>query len=311
MNCLNPISAYFNRGERTEKGKRVLSFSPSEISTLQVRNGEVLPDFFLPCGKCTLCLERRRKEWVRRLQLEAFDNPCTFLTLTYNDKNLRDCNKPDIQRFLKRFRQLSRKGLDLSNFKYFFVSEYGSKTHRPHYHAILFGVDMLRNPFFRSEIATHKKDSRGRVYPVYTSPVVSDLWTFGFNSVDRCTESRIRYVAKYVAKSLTDDGKSLFHLYSRRLGVRLFLDKDCSRLLPFAYSTLSSGRYLLSRDCPPVASPKFLDYYFSILDPLTLEAVKSKRRAFAVNFKQDVEIVRGRVFDILSKQQTVKRNEIL
>lgn len=309
MHCLNPIAAYFERGKRTDKGKRSLNFSPKTLSYLQLRDGGIPPDVLLPCGKCVLCRDAKAKRWQRRLQMEALDKSASFLTLTYDDEHLEDCNKKAVQKFLKRFRQLSRLGLDLRHFKYFFVSEYGHNTHRPHYHAILFGVDLLKDPFFKSRVATSKRDARGRIYPVFTSDVISRIWKNGFNSVDKCTDKSIRYVCKYVSKTIADTDKNLFHLFSRRIGTSMFIVGDT--LLPFAYSTLSSGKLLLNRDSFPVGSPKFLDYYFELHDPDFLSVVKDKRKAFVRNKQTDMKSIKCLASHVMSITQAQRKNEIL
>jgi hypothetical protein len=84
-----------------------------------------------------------------------------FLTLTYADEFLPEkgnlCKK-DLQKFLKRLRyHLGKK------FRYFAIGEYGSKTYRPHYHIILFGVE----PFFKQTFArawSKKKKQIGIVH---------------------------------------------------------------------------------------------------------------------------------------------------
>ena len=303
MMCLNPVKAYFNPFNPTNKNGRLnLRFHPKDGIRL---------NFDLPCGKCDLCRHQKFKEWSRRLQLEAFDLPSTFLTLTFDEAHLNPPSKRDVQLFLKRFRQLSRKGLDLSRFKYFFVSELGSRTKRPHYHAILFGVDCLRNPFFETYLASYKVGKNGKRYPIYASKMIESVWDKGFNTVDVCTSANIRYVAKYISKNLGNGDDNYFRLFSRRIGTRLFMSRDCKTVLPFGRSTFVSGKYLLDRSSFPVASPSFLDRYMMLSDESLYKAVKEKRRIFASNFKQDVAIVKSLQRDILSKQQAQLRNEIL
>lgn len=89
----------------------------------------------VPCGRCYACIQNNRKQWTFRLDIEAFYSDASyFVTLTYNDEHT-DGNvyKRDIQLWLKKYRKLVK-----GKFKYYVVSEYGSKTYRPHYHAHLF-----------------------------------------------------------------------------------------------------------------------------------------------------------------------------
>lgn len=66
-----------------------------------------------------------------------------FLTLTYNDENLPHdhdtytpvLNRRDVRLYLARLRAVRGGGL---KFRYYLCGEYGDRTLRPHYHAILF-----------------------------------------------------------------------------------------------------------------------------------------------------------------------------
>ena len=104
----------------------------------------------LPCGKCLPCRLNRTAEWTTRMLYELKSWRCaSFVTLTYNDENLPIAEngrstlvKKDVQLFMKRLRKYSGREL-----KYYAVGEYGSveKTHRPHYHLIIFGFDALND----------------------------------------------------------------------------------------------------------------------------------------------------------------------
>lgn len=98
----------------------------------------------VPCGKCNICLNNRRKEWTIRLKEEfKVTGKALFVTLTYNDDHIpyssesgcESVSKTDVQKFLKRLRK------DVK-FRYYAVSEYGGQTERPHYHLLLFGLTM-------------------------------------------------------------------------------------------------------------------------------------------------------------------------
>lgn len=134
-----------------------------------------------PCGQCLPCRINRRRIWTHRLMLEHLCSPdALFLTLTYRDEDLPDdaylC-KRDLQRFIKsirnHFRGRKRK------VRYYACGEYGERTHRPHYHAILFGV-----------------------YECEAEPV-SRLWPYGAVVCGSVTPESIQYVAGYVCKKIT------------------------------------------------------------------------------------------------------------
>ena len=89
---------------------------------------------------CRIALSR---EWATRVLHESdyWDHSC-FTTLTYNNEHLPkdgSLHKDELQKFFKRL----RKYLGDRKMKYFACGEYGDEGHRPHYHAILFGIDYL------------------------------------------------------------------------------------------------------------------------------------------------------------------------
>lgn len=142
----------------------------------------------VPCGKCIACKIQKRKEWSIRMlhELNSWDDAC-FLTLTYSEEHLPfypggaygpvpypwpTLKKSDIQKFFKRLRR------DLNNenrnIKYFACGEYGEKTQRPHYHAIVYGLGLSRNdrlqvmenwPFCDWKNSQIRKGSFGLVEP--------------------------------------------------------------------------------------------------------------------------------------------------
>ena len=98
-------------------------------------------EYWVPCGKCICCRASKAKEWAQRLKNEQSEwDREGFLTLTYDDANLPKLGhleKDDLSQFFKRLRfHLGDKKI-----KYFACGEYGSQTWRPHYHAIIFGID--------------------------------------------------------------------------------------------------------------------------------------------------------------------------
>lgn len=183
------------------------------------------------CGRCKFCKIARRKAWLFRLSKEAERWPFTyFITLTYNDENLpisRDfvdadtgecftlsCPptlvKKELQNFFKRLRFHTKADL-----RYFAVGEYGTRTSRPHYHAILYSsIDFV--PRF-------SHFTRNRV-PLYRSAFLEQSWDFGFCSISELTIGRIGYTLKYVTK----EGKVIpgtepqFKVNSQRLGNNVF-----------------------------------------------------------------------------------------
>lgn len=133
----------------------------------------------LPCGNCTGCRMSKAREWALRCHLELLDhNAAAFTTLTYNDESLPPTlRKRDLQLFLKRFRE--RMGAT-QPIRFFGCGEYGEKTARPHYHAILFG-------------AHAERDRRH----------IEESWSLGYTHTVQANVANINYVAGYTRKKAT------------------------------------------------------------------------------------------------------------
>lgn len=156
-------------------------------SPIQLKSGIVVP-----CGKCLLCLSHRRDEWSVRLQLHSikYDKKPFFITFTYDSAHLTygadepTLVKKDFQLFVKRLKDK----FDLYNtdFAFFAAGEYGDSLERPHFHAIMFGLDFL--------------------YPIFdcswkkANDVIKDVWQNGFVYVGIAETSGIHYTSKYVLK---------------------------------------------------------------------------------------------------------------
>lgn len=152
-------------------------------------------DNLFPCGKCTPCRIRRVSEWQLRLQFEANSwKHVAFVTLTYSDEFLPrnpftfepTLDKKELQLFWKRLRKRLKRKI-----KYFACGEYGSLNSRPHYHAIIYGLDALNDSDRQAVI-----DS----WP-YCESFMFD-WKKKHNAIDVANEHCMRYVAGYVQKKL-------------------------------------------------------------------------------------------------------------
>lgn len=124
-----------------------------------------------------------------------------FVTLTYSDEFIPENGllvKEHLQNFMKRVRRDN-----VLPMKYYAVGEYGEKSLRPHYHAIMFNV---------------------RDYNIITSK-----WDFGFIQIGQVNDASIHYVTKYVITHKSQDkskmippskikGGNSFSLISKGLG---------------------------------------------------------------------------------------------
>lgn len=162
------------------------------------------------CGKCYACLANRRRSWLFRLQQENLTSVISlFVTLTYDELHvLRDSitsngvlNKKHLQSFFKKLR-------NYEDFTYYAIGEYGTHTHRPHYHAAI---------FFKSCPSINALDE--------LSFLINKLWPYGFCSVSRVSYRRLNYVLHYHTRPKIVNGLPTFQLFSKGLGIS-FLDEQ-------------------------------------------------------------------------------------
>lgn len=147
------------------------------------------------CGHCIACRLSKAHDWSVRGMLELYcHEKASFITLTYSDAHLPQnlsLQKKEFSDWVKRFREdLRQKGIFV---RVLGSGEYGDKTNRPHYHAIIYGYDFPdRKPLYRV---------KGIQY--YTSPLLSKKWTFGNHIIGEANKTTIAYCCKYILKKIT------------------------------------------------------------------------------------------------------------
>mgnify|MGYP000543980910 CR=1 FL=1 len=180
---------------------------PAWRSTLPNKNGEhpinftfrrTEPDYFIPCGRCDGCRASQRRDWAIRIahESQSWDRNC-FVTLTYDDQHCPESiQRSDCQNFIKRLKRASARPI-----RYYLVGEYGDKTRRPHYHAILFNEDFLGGAY----------DINGELYG---NKILDGIWRAGNCTIAPFTFATAMYTAGYVAKKTNDS--DTFSLQSQR-----------------------------------------------------------------------------------------------
>lgn len=164
---------------------------------------------YVPCRECPICIKKRTNEWTMRLQHELELQQWTgcFATLTYEDLlcPTQGVIKEDITKFLKRLRKKSQ----TSGIKYFICGEYGTKTYRPHYHAILIGI---------------RPDKE----------LIQKTWGLGLTDVRKIEYGSIKYVVDYIKKEIAPEAVGErnwpFTMKSKGLG-REWMKKYISEIL--------------------------------------------------------------------------------
>lgn len=231
MSCYHPVRAWRYPVEGSS-----LHFTPQGAPYEQLE---------VPCGVCVGCRADQSLMWSIRAYHESMihDRNC-FVTLTYSDEHLpadRKIDKKELQDFFKRL----RKKLPPRSMSYIACGEYGDDTRRPHYHAVLFGVDFLHD-----KITLDDKS--------YTSPTLSEIWGKGNVSISPVNMATICYVCGYVTKKIKD--KDTFNLMSRRPAIgKRFLERFKSDMLATSSVTIEGKEYPVPKRYIEWAKDEFQD----------------------------------------------------
>lgn len=236
--CISPILI-----RNPNKGKYV--------SSLVRATQDCVSDYIkVPCGHCKQCIAVKQMYFVQRAMMENLNSHMFFSTLTYDNKHLpyldtstdyryRYADFHHLQLMFKRIRSSNGFGRP---FRYFAVSELGSKNGRPHFHILWWlpkyaGEDLSdgyslnkriykvvkdnwcinvgsdRKPIYEPLFSFQSKFYRGKLFSNYdTHLVVPSLTSSGMSSV-------AFYACKYLFKYSDKEQK-------RQQALRLNLDSD-------------------------------------------------------------------------------------
>lgn len=241
----------------------------------------------LPCGQCIGCRQEKKRAWAIRCMHEAQMHEVNhFLTLTYNNESLPEGSTLVLdhwQKFAKRVRK--RHG----PFRFLHCGEYGDEKRRPHYHAVLFGLDLSRDLKGNSYVSVRLKASDASAFPLMVSESLTDLWELGYHTLGQVTFDSAAYVASYTTKRKTgkDLAKSIervdpetgecwevkpeYATMSRNpgLGAKWF-EKYCSDIYPDNYVVMKGQKF---------KPPAYYDKLLEEKDPELHKKMKEKRRA--------------------------------
>jgi len=201
--------------------------------------------------------------------------------------------------------------------------EYGGLHRRPHYHALLFGVDFPDKVAFR-------KSADGST--LYTSEILSRLWPAGICSTGAVTFESAAYVARYVVEKINGPAVDIPIRKTRNALLlkpyeHLTPDGEIVTLLP-EYNTMSlknggiAGNWYkqFKDDVYPrdevvlrgrvMKPPKYYDRLLELEDPETRAMIKARREAAALKRQSDSTTARLAVREEVKLAQVaqLKRN---
>ncbi|AXH78006.1 MAG: replication initiator protein [Microviridae sp.] len=206
---------------------RTVGFKPDgkTICWSQKHASKEFATFQLPCGKCLSCRLEYSRQWAIRCMHEAsLHENNSFITLTYDDAHLGDNRLiySHFQTFIKdlrdkifrdyikqhfgegfwsslspdqkkQFRKDHKNELDRLKISVFVTGEYGDKSQRMHWHALIFN--------WRPTDLVYKY-SNDRGDKSYTSLTLTELWPHGNSELGQITFESAAYCARYAAKKL-------------------------------------------------------------------------------------------------------------
>jgi hypothetical protein len=297
MACYNPLRG-FVVGTK-DNGKRNMIITGSEIVCVQDYGDgrwerctdkvwspytrRVVDEYMnIPCGQCIGCRLQYSATWADRMMMELEDHKCAwFVTLTYEDSQLpvkdvvneetgevakvATLKKSDLQKFFKRLRRRGQK------IRYYASGEYGDNSYRPHYHAIMYGLELPDMKMWR----TSKLGSR-----YYVSEWLNNVWSHGYCIIGEVSWETCAYVGRYVTKKAIGKKVKKHHLYgvdnefasmSLKPGIGAgFYDRYGKELFEHNQIVLKGGRKA------PI--PKYFMGKLEVDDPKLHEVISEKRR---------------------------------
>lgn len=265
MSCFKPLTGWYSK-HINPSGKRSIVFNINEAL-------DSYHSLSIPCGQCIGCRLEKSRQWAVRCSLESqlYENSY-FLTLTYDDEHLPASGSlvpEDLQKFLKKLRRhIDYYGSD-EKIRFFACGEYGDNFQRPHYHAIIYNLDI-------PDLKRFSTSFNGDTY--YTSETINQIWKNGYVIIGQVTFESCAYVARYVTKKITGDQadehyngrEPEFVRMSRRPGIgAAWLDKYQTDVYPHDYVVI--------RDGIKVKPPKYFDKLFEAIAPDEMSMIKELR----------------------------------
>ncbi len=343
--CTSPLKGFING--TTENGKKDLIVTPYSVDHIELLDGKkirvntpaitskyALTEFVeIPCGQCIECRLQRSRRWADRCMLElGYHESSYFLTLTYDNDHIpknplydeetgevyaenATLVKKHLQDFMKRLRSAyARKGYD-NKLRFFACGEYGSKTLRPHFHIIVFGLKL-------DDLVLYKRNFNGD--NLYTSAFISKEWENGFSVIGDVTWQSCAYVARYIMKKHLGKDSDIYDVYniepeftlmSRRPGIARQYYEDHKTELFYqdfvSIPTNDGGKKIY----PPPYYEKLFEDDFPENEVVERKEKRKQAKIDSVNFqlektdKNYIDYLKTREYNLDKKIKTLVRSD--
>lgn len=290
MVCYHPVRVYIHKYKRTPTGRQIVEHKPPD-SLKAIKAGlSVWRESYRPCGYCIGCRLDNSRSWAIRCMHEMqLHEQNSFLTFTYDDDHVPWSSLTGEQTLVKKdmqdFWKLLRYYFPEQKIKYLCAGEYGENTHRPHYHAILFGKD------FREDKYLYKQNFRGENY--YISPTLTDIWEKGHVIIGDVTFDSAAYVSRYVMKKVYGE-PAVGYYYGQQpefltcstkpaIGLEWY-EKYKGDIYPYDEVIIRSNGKI--RRMKP---PRYYDKKLEEEDPELFEEIKQERMKKAKSKEEEIE----------------------
>lgn len=216
----------------------------------------------LPCGQCPNCTARRISAWSFRLMQESKRSTSAyFITLTYDTEHVpiskngfMELRKTDPQKWFKKLRKHQWAKGNIEPLKYYLAGEYGDKYKRPHYHVILFNLDLS---LFINE-REYNQVKAGNIPLDGKYNFTTKEWQHGHVTIGQVTEASVGYTLIYINKKWkpmhrNDDRQPNFSLMSKKMGLN-YLSHD---MVQWYKADLENRMYCNLTDGKKISMPRY------------------------------------------------------
>lgn len=213
--------------------------------------------YYVPCGKCSWCRENLARDWSIRCKEHAKYRHVYNALLTYDDVHLPyhndapSLNYTHVQGFLKRFRYHVEKNFK-TKLSFFCVGEYGGRTHRPHYHLLVFSDSPLTTRISYGEDPLH-----------LIQDIIDIVWKYGFADIECFNEvkdkkgkivkdvsSLVYYMVAYLVAPSDGREYDKFNRPFRRMSLRPSIGADfLEREIEYINSMFKKKQFVYKNKC--------------------------------------------------------------